>query len=61
MQQKPSNPNDLVNDLVIIIEEGKKQAVAKVNSALTLVFLASRQADKRGDLAKRTEQPTVNK
>lgn len=30
--------NDLLKDLVAIIEQGKKQAVAQVNSALTLVF-----------------------
>ncbi len=38
MQQNLSNKNDLLNDLVSIIEQGKKQAVAQVNSALTLVF-----------------------
>lgn len=38
MQQNLTDPNDLLKDLIHIIEGGKKQAVAQVNSALTVVF-----------------------
>jgi len=37
MENLPTK-NDLLKDLVTIIEQGKRQAVAQVNSALTLVF-----------------------
>jgi len=38
MNNQPSIPNNLLNDLRHIIEEGKQQAVAQVNSALVLVY-----------------------
>lgn len=38
MQQNYPSQNNLLNDLVSIIEQGKRQAVAQVNSTLTLVF-----------------------